>query len=317
MPGRFLWLLAAWCSASVALTLLPETAQQGEKTRGAKVTFERVLPADQPRQVHSRRARLVSLAVGRGEVPSAFLDPGYFKATYRAIVTLPLRDRYRFRIDGRGAAKLSLNGKPVLEGSLRGGKPIETDKSVRLKKGENELLLEFESTAMGSGWFRLLWAPPDCGFEPIPPELLSWASEDVDIAAGEQLLRGQRLFAERRCARCHEFDSARATESALGELDEKGPDLRSVGSRLRRDWMRAWLLDPHSFRHDTTMPTFGLSDKEAADVASYLAGLGEPMALEFESGAVEEGKTRFFELGCIACHVPPDRPREEMELGNE
>ena len=70
--------------------------------------FERVAAPDQKRVVHSQRARLLSLAVERGESPSPFVPVGMFRATYRAIVPLPARDRFHFRIEGRGSVQLSL-----------------------------------------------------------------------------------------------------------------------------------------------------------------------------------------------------------------
>lgn len=318
MSARPLAVVLAWVAATAALTLLDGAPPrpQSERVRGAKVTFERVLPADQPRQAHSQRMRLMSLAVERGEVPSAFLEVGYWKARFRAIVTVPIRDRYRFRIDGRGSARLAINAEPILDGRLRPGHPIETEQSVRLKKGENELELVFESAALGDGQLRLFWAPPDCGFEPIPPELLSWAVDDAEIAEGEQRQLGQRLFAERRCARCHGFEVRQLGETAFGELDIAGPDLRAVGGRLERDWMSAWLLDPRSFRHDASMPRFGLSEKEADDIAAWLGSLGAPLQFEFPQGAADRGQARFLELGCVACHVPPERPRQQAELGD-
>ncbi|MCA8975989.1 MAG: c-type cytochrome [Planctomycetes bacterium] len=291
-------------------------AGQGESTQGAMVTFERVVPAGKPRQSQSQLSRLISLCVERGEVPSPFLTPGYFRATYRAIVNVPVRDRYRFRIEGRGSVKLHWNGTAALDGRLLPGKPIDTDKSVRLKKGANELLLEFESPAMGDGQLRLFWAPPDCGFEPIPPQLLSWAADDPELVAGERLSHGQQLFAERRCARCHEFEAHRLGESAFGALDLAGPDLRAVGGRLDSRWMAAWLLQPRSFRPDAAMPQFGLAEPEADDLATWLGGLGAPLPFEFPAGAEVQGQKRFFELGCIACHVPPDMPREQAALGD-
>ena len=291
-------------------------APQGGNVRGAKVTFERVLPRGREPQVQSQRARLLSLAVERGEVPSPFLEPGYFRATFEAKVTVPSRDRYRFRIVGRGKVKLEIKDKVVLEGGLRAGQPLETEKSVRLGKGENDLRLTFESSAFGDGELRLFWAPPDCGFEPIQPQLLSWPADDADIAKGEERRLGQQLFGERRCARCHQFDQRGYGESAYGELSAGGPNLRTVGSRLRRDWMAAWLLDPTAFRHDARMPGFALTTEDAADVATWLASLGAPLAFDPPAGKAGAGKDRFLQLGCIACHVPPDRAPDESNLGD-
>ncbi|MDO8349238.1 MAG: PA14 domain-containing protein, partial [Planctomycetota bacterium] len=122
-----MWSRAVAVMFVVCGSLLAARAAQNPQAppmRGAKVTFERMLAADQPREAQSRRVRLLSLGVERGETPSPLLSPGLFRATFRTMVTLPVRDRYRFRVDGRGSAKLSVNGEVVLDGVLRPGKPL-------------------------------------------------------------------------------------------------------------------------------------------------------------------------------------------------
>lgn len=306
----------AFAATFAFAAVLAPVAAQAALARGAKVTFERVVPAGEPQEAHATCARLLSLAVERGEVASPFLKPGLFRATWRTTVTLPVRDRYRFRLDGRGTASLAINGTAVLTGALRPGKPLETAEPVRMKKGENAIELAFESAAMGDGQIRLAWSGPDHGFEPIPPERLGYPADDADVAAGLRLERGLTLFGQRRCARCHEFEQQRVGESAFGELDVVGPDLRAVGARLQRDWMAAWLLDPQGVRPDATMPTFGFSEQEAADLATWLASLGAPAAAEVPAGAPGTGKDLFRRFGCIACHVPPDGDAKDAALGD-
>lgn len=283
---------------------------------GAKVTFERVVAGDAERQVHSQRARLLSLAVERGETATPFLPPGMFRATYTATLSLPARDRCRFRLEGRGSAKLAVNGQVVLDGALRPGKPIETSEPARLKKGDNELVLAFESTGMGDGQFRLFWAGSDFGFEPIAPERLSSPEDDAEVRAGEQRRLGLHLFAERRCARCHEFEQRRIGESAFAELDAAAPDLRQAGARMHADWIASWLRDPRAVRPDATMPKMALTAEECDDIAAYLAGLAPaPAPLAPAAGAVEQGQGLFRQFGCVACHVEPNEPAGDGPLG--
>jgi hypothetical protein len=163
----------AWAVATLAASFGSQdpaaaAASQAARAPGAKVTFER-LGGETPAPRQSQRARLLSLAVERGETPTPFVAPGLFRATYTATLQLPARDRCRFRVEGKGSVKLTVNGEVALDGPLRAGKPLETAQPLRLKKGDNELVLVFESSAMGDGQFRLFWSGTGFGFEPIAP----------------------------------------------------------------------------------------------------------------------------------------------------
>jgi cytochrome c553 len=320
MHKTFLMGALTWALAAAGFTLTPQdpAAPKPDRTQGVKVTYERLGPADSKKQVHSQRARLLSLAVERGETATPFVAPGLFRATYAATLSLSARERCRFRIEGRGSVKLTINGEPALDGVLRPGKPLETPdgKAVRLKKGDNELALVFESTAMGDGQFRLSWAGADFGFEPIAPERLTSPADDAAVRAGEQLQLGQQLWAERRCARCHEMDQKRVGESAFAELDTVGPDLRQAGARMHQDWLAEWLLDPRRFRPDATMPKLPLTPAEAADLAAWLAGMGAPgVAPAAPDDLATKGRARFRQLGCVACHLEPGAKHPEGHGG--
>ena len=291
-------------------------AAGGERLRGVKAVFEREHGHDGKPEVDACRLRLFSLAVERGETPASLLSPGLFRATFRADVSLPVRDRHHFRLEGRGRVELSVNGTKVLGGALRPGKPIETTEPVRLKKGDNRLELEFESSAMGDGQVRLSWAGTDFGFEPIAPDQLSWAADDAELQRGEQRRRGHALFVARRCARCHDPEPLRIGESAFAELDAAGPDLRQIGARARQDWLAAFLRDPRRFRSDVAMPRMRFEhEQDAADVAAWLATVGVPLAApEFAADAAAAGAARFRQFGCVACHVTPGGDAGEAEL---
>ena len=315
--GAPLALLAALAAVALLSVAQDPGAAAEPRVQGAVVTFERVGGGE--RVQHTQRARLLSLAVERGETATPFLPPGLFRATYRATLQLPARDRFAFRAEGRGTVKLAINGDTVLDGLLRAGKGVATPQPVRLKKGDNTLELVFESGARGDGEFRLFWSGPDFGFEPILPERLSSPAQHADASRGEQLRTGMTLFAERRCARCHEPEGRRVGESAFAELDDTGPDLRLTGSRLRPDWIAAWLADPRRFRPDATMPRLPLTPAECSDLAAFLGGLGGAMPQpEFPAGAEARGLVRFRQLGCVACHTAPgdDAPAgDRLALG--
>lgn len=301
-------------SVLVAVSRAQTPAPAGPETApGVQVVAERL---GGERAAHSLRARLLSLAVERGETLSPLLAPGLFRATCRTTVTLPVRERYRFRAEGRGSLQLLIDGEKVLDGALRPGKPIETAQAARLKKGDNQLVVVFESSAVGEGQFRLLWAAPDTGFEPIPPERLRAARDEAGLAA-DRLAVGQQLFTERHCVRCHLPDGQRPGESAYGELDVVAPDLRAVGGRLQRDYLAAWLRDPAALRPDATMPHFALGEQDCADVATWLASLGSPLAMPpFAPDAAATGEALFARLGCVGCHTAPREDPVARALGD-
>jgi mono/diheme cytochrome c family protein len=306
--GKQMRRLASWWVAVAWLVL-----QAGAQGRGALVTYERV--GVSPAERHTSTARLLALAVERGETPTPFVSPGLFRATFEAVVSLPLRERYQFRIEGRGSCTLTINGEQVLQGSLRAGRPLLTKEAVRLKKGDNQIRVVFESSAVGDGQFRLSWSGPDFGFEPPAPESLSHAAS-AELTAGRQLEQGMQAFVARRCALCHESESLRVGESAFRELDNPGPVLQQVGSRLQRDWIAAWLLGPQHFVATPRMPRFALSPSEAADVATYLGTLGAPLPMDaFPDDAAAHGQQRYAELGCVACHGEPSTTPVEDAAG--
>ena len=308
------WLLAVTVLTASGFRKPAPALPQGPMARGAKVTFETVR-GDKVR--HSVRARVLSLAVDRGETPTPFLPVGAFRATYETVVTLPARDRMNFQIDGRGKVKLSIDGTVVLEGTLSAKNSLATSKAVRLNKGGSDLKLEFESAARGDGELRLFWSGSDFGFEPIKPELLSYPASDSAVVQGEQLRHGHQLFVERRCARCHDFEPLRIAESAFQELDRAGPDLRLVGTRTNQAWLVEWMKDPRKLRPEATMPKLALSDADAADVASYLSTLGQPQPhAGFTRAQVDTGAERFRQLGCVACHTRTDEAPELAATGN-
>lgn len=274
------------------------TGAAAAAVRGLAVTYQSLT---EPGTVQVQRARLLALHVERGEAPTPFLPPGMFRATFQGRVVLPVRDRYRFRVSGKGTVDLRANGEPALQGVLRPGQAIESQ-PIRLAKGDNEIVLVLESTALGEATLRLEWSCLDFGWEPIQPE--AWRMADApDLQQGERRRAGLQLFQERRCAACHRADPASAVVPTL----HPGPDLRDAGARLHPQWIATWLQDPTALRVDARMPRLhGLDARQAADIAAYLAGLGTPAPRpEWTAAQAEAGGRRFAELGCVACHVAP------------
>ena len=100
-----------------------------------------------------------------------------------------------------------------------------------------------------------------------------------------------------------------------------------MGSKVSKEWILKWIIDPHAFRPDSRMPRFygvtNNSDKEdwpknyaeANAIAHYLftkstepAGFVDPPAKTDPA----KGKELFLQKGCLACHQ--HRPYQPDEV---
>lgn len=51
------------------------------------------------------------------------------------------------------------------------------------------------------------------------------------------------------------------------------PELSAIGSKVTKEWLYSWLVNPHHFAPETKMPSLRLSPEEASDIAEYLSTL--------------------------------------------
>ena len=160
---------------------------------------------------------------------------------------------------------------------------------VRLEAGEHDFRLSTHRPR-GAASIAVEWQGPDYLREPIPPRFFSSTPVDSDRQAG------RTLFEDLGCSNCHLSDSPSIQR-------RPGPVLTGIGGRRKRPWIRHWLDSPSTFQEWATMPLM-LTDRERADVASYLAGLDAASISEprIRNSIVERGRTTFQSLGCGACH---------------
>ncbi|HEX7901664.1 MAG TPA: PA14 domain-containing protein [Planctomycetota bacterium] len=126
-----------------------------------------------------------------------------------------------------------------------------------------------------------------------PPKPVVAAFERFDTL--DPVEGGRLLLGELGCAHCHADPSI---------ASKKAPSLADVGGRLKPEWIRAWLKDPHAVKPGTTMPKV-VADPEAVEpLTHYLASLGKPVALT--SGAGPKGAELYAQSGCLACHGPAE-----------
>ncbi|HEU5393182.1 MAG TPA: c-type cytochrome, partial [Candidatus Methylomirabilis sp.] len=117
---------------------------------------------------------------------------------------------------------------------------------------------------------------------------------------------GARLVGELGCAGCHRIGGLRAAPIA--------PDLRRLGSKLRREWLVRFLQAPRRIRpagytplSRSRMPDFRLSREEAEALAGYLLSRQGGGADPGRGGGApseqrEQGRQLFLRYACRACH---------------
>jgi len=122
-------------------------------------------------------------------------------------------------------------------------------------------------------------------------DLVDWSRADSE--------RGGELFRRSRCVTCH---------SVNGRGGSLAPELAHVGAKVTRDWLNAWIRDPHRLQPDTLMPRFRFTDGEVRDLAAYVVrDLADPAGLAFDDSPPDpalaaEGRRIFERRGCYSCH---------------
>ena len=127
---------------------------------------------------------------------------------------------------------------------------------------------------------------------------------------GDAADQGETRFNQMFCITCHALSVTRGGQSQLigGNI---GPELTKVGSKVKPEWLVAWLRNPQGYLLHTKMPRFQWSDEDLYAVTQYiLRQLNDPDLLKDvpQMGAptadeVQLGKQLFVRKGCAECHV--------------
>ena len=79
-------------------------------------------------------------------------------------------------------------------------------------------------------------------------------------------------------------------------LTRFAPELSAIGSKVKIEWLYSWLIEPTHYAPDTKMPSFRLSEREAADIATYLLSLRDDRFEQHEFELTESRETMADEL---------------------
>ena len=132
----------------------------------------------------------------------------------------------------------------------------------------------------------------------------AWSKNPELASQGE--LRFRQMF----CSTCHSLAVTRAGETQLigGDI---GPELTKVGSKVKPDWLIAWLRDPQGYLPHTRMPRYGWSDEDLYKVTQYITTnltdsdlLSDvPQLAPPSEQEIQLGHRLFLEKGCARCHL--------------
>lgn len=151
----------------------------------------------------------------------------------------------------------------------------------------------------------------------VPPVIAGLATTGAPAAELPARTRGLVLLGELGCVACHAQGTPGLVEVA------PGPDLATLGGRLRADYARHFLSDPLVVEPGTRMPDLlhalapAAAAQAAGELAAYLASCGPRQSgaeLGADAAAVERGHARFHAVGCVACHAPRDAAGVEQNL---
>ena len=89
--------------------------------------------------------------------------------------------------------------------------------------------------------------------------------------------RGREVMNLVGCYSCHNTGTYDGEESVTNNLSEDpgrynqhGPNLRGVNTKITAEWLFAWIKDPEAYWAGTQMPNLRLSDRDAADITTYI-----------------------------------------------
>jgi cytochrome c1 len=141
---------------------------------------------------------------------------------------------------------------------------------------------------------------------------LIWSSsplpgDTLPIAAGQKAsdpTAGASLYGESFCASCH------AVQNAAGNVvgGNLGPELTKIGTKVKPEWLQAWVHNPRVYDPPTQMPHYRFSDLQISVLTGFLLNKTDADLLAnvhldpTTPEQIAHGKTLVTEYGCASCH---------------
>lgn len=132
------------------------------------------------------------------------------------------------------------------------------------------------------------------------------AGDKLTVSAKESSdpTAGPSLYGESFCASCH------AVQNAAGNIvgGDVGPELTRVGSKVKVEWLQAWLRNPRVYDPPTGMPHYRFNDGQIATLSTFLlaktdSDLLANVHLELATDQqIAHGKHLVSDYGCASCH---------------
>jgi mono/diheme cytochrome c family protein len=124
------------------------------------------------------------------------------------------------------------------------------------------------------------------------------------LAASADAMAGATLYGQAFCSSCH------AVQTAAGNLvgGDLGPELTKVGTKVKSQWLQAWLRNPGDYDPGTKMPHYRFASKEIAILSGFLQAKSDSDFLadvhleEATPAQIAHGKQLVAEYGCASCH---------------
>ena len=115
---------------------------------------------------------------------------------------------------------------------------------------------------------------------------------------------GGSLYGESFCASCH------AVQNAAGNYvgGDVGPELTRVGSKVKPEWLQAWLRNPRTYDPATGMPHYRFNDGQVATLSGFLEAKADSdllASVHLDAATPEQiahGKRLVSDYGCASCH---------------